>query len=376
MSDSWSLSSRSKTSSDYIFLQLQRLKTEIEQKQQVKVLDLSAGVPKFPPSKINKLKLQELASETEVYYYPSYKPVPEFVSAVLNWYKKRFGVKKELFVQIGHGAKDILTHLPYIFTDEDDEVLVPNPGYPGFVSSFKFLGIRPVFYNLPEETNFSLDLEKIKQSVSKKTKAIIVNFPSNPTGQVADKFQLQQLVDFCRETGIVLVYDNAYSEIYFSKFVPPSIFECQGAEEIAVEIGSVSKTFSLAGIRLGFIVGNEKFISAFSSMKSAFDTGVFTAVQRVAAYAYDNFDYNWYEQMILKYKENIIKTANILSSLGLKFEFPKAGLYFWAKIPDAYESSDKFVVDVLEKKYILLAPGSAFGSLGTRYIRASFCALP
>ncbi|GIW62226.1 MAG: aminotransferase [Patescibacteria group bacterium] len=376
MSADWSLSKRSKTSSDYVFMRLQRLKLELEQKQQVKVLDLSAGVPKFPPSKLIKLRLQELVGETDVYYYPSYKPLPEFSSAILDWYRKRFGVKTELSVQIGHGAKDILTHLPYLFTDEGDEVLVPDPGYPGFVSAFRYLGIKAVYYQLPEENNFSLDIDRIKQVVSKKTKAIIVNFPSNPTGQTADKFQLQKIVDFCREAKIVLIYDNAYSEIYFSKFVPPSIFECQGAQEVALEVGSVSKTFSLAGIRVGFVIGSEEFISAFSTMKSAFDTGVFTALQRLTAYAYSNFDYQWYEQMILKYKENIIKTANILNSLGLEFEFPKAGLYFWAKIPDRFKSSEEFVFDVLNKKYILLAPGSAFGSSGSRYIRASFCALP
>ncbi len=359
----------------YIFAQLKREKAELEEKAGRKVLDLSAGIPKYPPSTAYVEMLQKIVKEKSAYLYPSYKPEKELERAILNWYKKRFGVDKDLAVQIGHGAKDILTHLVPAVADREDEILLPDPGYPGFSSSFLFFEVKKKTYILPEKKGFRLDVNKIKRKINSRVRAIILNFPSNPTGQVADLNELQKIVDFCLERKILLIYDNAYSEIYFEDFVPPSILQCKNAEKIAVEIGSFSKSFSFAGLRLGWIIGNPDVVNAFGKVKSLFDTGVPIAFQKIAAFALENFDKDWWGKMKRHYKRQMERVGSLLEDLGCKFSYPRAGLYIWAKIPGDFEDSFDFVRWALKEKFLLFAPGEAFGKTGKKYIRAAFCAL-
>jgi aspartate/methionine/tyrosine aminotransferase len=357
---------------EYFFSQLAQKKKEIEKKAGRKVLDLSIGSPTFPPSLIYLEKFKQFIDEKNSHLYPGYRAIPEFAAALILWYKKRFGVElneKQLLPLLG--GKDGVSHLALVFLDNDDEVLVPDPGYPGFVGPALMVGAKPVYYDLCEENNFQIDLKELEKKISKRTKFIWVNFPHNPTGQVIKLEDLKKIVRFCKEYGIWLIYDNAYSEITFDGYVAPSILQVEGAIEIAAEIGSFSKTFSFAGYRMGWIVGNEKIIDALAKVKSQFDSGMPLPFQKLGAYALTNFDWNWYKKMINEYARRRDLLIKYLKKFCLVAKKNLGSLYLWAKIPKSYKDSLEFSFSLLEEKQILLTTGSAFGQNGKDYVRIS-----
>ncbi len=234
--------------SEYIFMHLNRAVGDVEKETGRKVLNFSIGNPDVAPSSIYVEKLTEFSKDSDAHLYPGYGAIPEFSEALRDWYKKRFAVEiaqDELLPLLG--AKDGISHLPLVLLNEGDEVLVPDPGYPAFSIPAQIIGAKPVFYNLVESHNFKINYEELEEKISKKTKCMWVNFPSNPTGQVATRKEIEKIVAFAKKHNLVLLYDNAYSEITFDGFVAPSILEIEGARDVAVEIGSFSKSFSFAG---------------------------------------------------------------------------------------------------------------------------------
>lgn len=359
---------------EYVFARLNKTIAEIEKQTGRKVLNFGIGSPDFPPSKIYIEKLQEFVAEPKAHMYPGYKANKNFSDALINWYKKRFGVtvsEDELLPLLG--AKDGTSHLPLAIADSGDEILVPNPGYPGFSGPLLMYGISPVFYNLSQQNEFRIDFDDVKKRVSNKTKAIWVNFPSNPTGQVATKEELEKIVSFAKEKNIVIIYDHAYSEITFDGFVAPSILEIDGAKEVAVELGSFSKMFSFAGNRMGWLVGNKDVITALAQVKSQLDSGMYTPLQNLGAFALNNPDGIWHDEMIESYKHRRDIIAEKLKKLGMTFSIPKGSLYIWAKYAEHLTSED-YVLKMLKEKQVFFAPGSAFGSNGEGYVRVSICA--
>jgi len=365
---------RLNTFQEYVFSRLAKTVEEVEKESGRKVLSFGTGTPDFPPNSQYIQKLTEYVQEEDAYIYPGYGAIMEFSEGLIHWYKKRFHVdleKDELFPL--HGAKDGISHFPLAFLDEGTEILIPDPGYPVFGDPATMLGAKPVPYNLIEENNFKIDFEELEKLVSEKTKCIWVNFPSNPTGQIATKDDLQKIIDFAIKYNILVLYDNAYSEIAFNDFVPPSILEIEGAKDIAVEIGSYSKTFSFAGFRMGWIVGNKDIIAALAKIKSQFDSGVSIPLQKLGGYVFTHFDDDWYNKMIESYKNRRDTIATYLKGLGLAFSLPKASLYIWAKIPDSFKDSEEFSMKLLREKQILFTPGTALGKNGERYVRVSIC---
>ncbi|MFA6532501.1 MAG: aminotransferase class I/II-fold pyridoxal phosphate-dependent enzyme [Patescibacteria group bacterium] len=357
---------------EYFFSSLAKKKAEVEKLTGRKVLDLSIGSPDFPPSSIYINKLKEFFDEKNSHIYPGYGAIPEFTQGLKNWYKKRFNVdleKDELFPLLG--GKDGVSHLALAFLDSGDEVLVPDPGYPAFSGPATLIGAKPVFYNLTEANNFKINFEELKKKITGRTRFIWVNFPTNPTGQVADIKDLKQIINFVKENKIWLVYDNAYSEITFDGYMAPSILQIEGAKDVTVEIGSFSKTFSFAGYRMGWIVGNKEIISALAKVKSQFDSGLSRPLQKLGAYALDNTDKQWHEAMISSYEKRRNIIIDNLKKIGLNAVKTKGSLYLWVKIPDRFRDSQEFSFDLLEKKQILLTPGTAFGKNGLRYVRVS-----
>ncbi|MDP3758458.1 MAG: aminotransferase class I/II-fold pyridoxal phosphate-dependent enzyme, partial [Candidatus Daviesbacteria bacterium] len=269
---------------EYVFSRLGKKVQDIELKSGRRVLNFGPGNPDYPPNKLYLDKFCEFIKEQSAHLYPGFGANEEFSNALINWYQKRFNVtleKSELFPLLG--AKDGVSHLPLALLDEGDEVLVPDPGYPAFSDPALMVGAKVNYYDLLEEFDFKISLERIKEKISPKTKFIWVNFPSNPTGQVATIEELEKIVEFAKEHEIFIVYDNAYSEITFDGYVTPSILQVDGAKDIAVEIGSFSKTFSFAGFRMGWIVGNEKIIQALAKIKSQIDSGLSTHLQKLGA---------------------------------------------------------------------------------------------
>lgn len=357
---------------EYFFSTLSKKKAEVEKLTGKKVLDLSIGSPDFQPSPIYINKLKEFFDEKNSHIYPGYGAIPEFTQGLQNWYKKRFDVdleKDELFPLLG--GKDGVSHLTLALLDSGDEVLVPDPGYPAFSGPATLIGAKPVFYNLTEQNSFKINLEELQKKLTKKTKFIWVNFPANPTGQVIEVDDLKQIVDFAKENGIWLVYDNAYSEITFDGYKAPSILQIEGAKDIAVEIGSFSKTFSFAGYRMGWIVGNKEIISALAKVKSQFDSGLSRPLQKLGAYALDHIDEQWRKAMISSYEKRRNIIIENLKKIGLNSVKTKGSLYLWVKIPDNFKDSQEFSFNLLEKKQILLTSGTAFGKNGLRYVRVS-----
>lgn len=359
---------------EYVFSRLAKTVAEVENESKRKVLSFGPGTPDVKPSNHYIEKLNEFFRADDAHLYPGYGASKEFSRALIQWYKKRFHVdlaEEELFPLLG--AKDGISHLPLALLDERDEVLVPDPGYPAFTGPTLIIGAVPVYYDLTEKNEFKIDLAGIKEKLSDKTKFIWVNFPSNPTGQIVTIDELEKIVSFAKKHRLFIVYDNAYSEITFDNFVAPSILQIDGAKDIAVEIGSFSKTFSFAGFRMGWIVGNKDIIAALAKVKSQMDSGLSIPLQKLGAFALTNLDTKWQEEMITSYKNRRDLIANHIKTLGLSFSMPKGSLYIWAKIPSTANDSEEFCMSLLKDKQILFTPGTAFGKNGERYVRVSIC---
>lgn len=359
---------------EYVFSKLSKKVKEIELISKREVLSFGQGNPDYPPSNLYLDKFCELIRDKNAHLYPGYGANGEFSNALINWYKKRFNVSLENSQILPLlGAKDGVSHLPQALLDRGDEVLVPDPGYPAFSDPALMVGAKVVHYNLSEDNDFKISLEEMRKKISAKTKFIWVNFPSNPTGQVAAILELEKIVEFAREEKFLIVYDNAYSEITFDGYIAPSILQIDGAKDLAVEIGSFSKTYSFAGFRMGWIVGNSDIISALAKVKSQLDSGLSTPLQNLGAFALNNPDKVWHKKMIASYKKRRDIISGKLRLLGLTITQPKGGLYIWAKIPPNAKNSDEFCMQLLQSKQILLTPGTAFGKNGERFVRVSIC---
>ena len=355
---------------EYVFSRLNREIEKVEKESGRKVKNFGIGSPDVPPSEGYLAKLNELTHDKDAHLYPGYKGVPEFNAAVVSWYKRRFGVDigaDEILPLLG--AKDGVAHLPLALADESDEILIPDPGYPGFAGAALLIGAKPVFYDVTARSY----LANLEEKITDKTAFIWVNFPSNPTGAVATREELEEIVALAKKRGIYIVYDNAYSEITFDGYVAPSILEVEGAKDVSVELGSFSKTFSFAGYRIGWIVGNKDVVAALAKVKSQADSGMSLPLQRLGAYALTNQDKVWHAKMIQTYQERRDVIAEKLTKLGLTFEKPRGSLYLWAKIPDSAKDSETYVLNLLKEKQVFFAPGSAFGQNGERYVRVSIC---
>ena len=359
---------------EYIFSRLAKTVKEVEAKSGRKVLNFGIGSPDFPPSKIYLNKLAQFYQDPNAHIYPGYGAIPEFTSAVINWYQKRFQVnlaENELFPLLG--SKEGIAYLVLALTNPGDEILVPDPGYPSFAATALMFKVKPVYYNLTKANNFKPVLKELEKLVNKKTKLIWVNFPSNPTGQVINLKELGMIAEFAYKHRIYLAYDNAYAEITFGKYIAPSILQIKRVKNFVIELQSLSKTFSFAGFRIGWLAGSSQIVTAIAKIKSQFDPGLSHPLQKLAAYAFTNNDAIWHQRMIKSYLTRMRVIAQKLTKLGLKYNKPRAALYIWAQIPDNYQNSEKYSLELLQNKQVLMTPGTAFGNNGNKYVRVSIC---
>lgn len=359
---------------EYIHSRLNKKVADVEEITGRKVLNFGQGTPDFRPSKKYVDKYCEFVIQESSHLYPGYGPIPEFTYGLTEWYKTRFDVllsPDELYPLLG--GKDGISHLPLALFDTGDEVLIPDPGYPAFSEPAIMLGVKPIYYPLTEKNSFKLDFAELKKKINKRTKAIWVNFPSNPTGQVATLEDLKKITTFAKKHDLIILYDNAYAEIAFGKKRAPSILQVEGAIDRAIEIGSFSKMASFAGFRMGWIVGNKKIIAGLAKIKSQMDSGLSLPLQRLGAYVFLHPDSSWQEKMIASYQTRRDSIAEKLRLLGMEFTLPEGGLYIWAKIPKGEKNSWDFCMNLLQDKQILFTPGTAFGKNGEGYVRVSYC---
>lgn len=358
----------------YLFSRINKLKLEAYKKN-LDVIDLSMGNPDLPPDKeIIERLCDTVRNHPRTHRYPQAKGMPKFRATISEWFFKRFGVKldpeKEVLALVG--SKEGVAHLCMAFLNEGDYTLVPNPSYPVYYNATILAGGKPYFFNIEEKDKYIPDFGKIPQKIVNKSKIIFLNYPNNPTTAVVeDEKFFKEAIRFAKKNNLILCYDNAYSEITFDGYVAPSILQYESAKDVCVEFHSFSKTFSMAGWRVGFVVGNEYILSQLEKFKSFVDYGVATFIQLSAVKALIDYD------RIVKEVRNVYQTRRDImvkefKKIGYIVDEPKATMYLWCKLPQEITKnvgSLKFAEKLLVDTGVAVAPGAGFGSNGEGYIR-------
>lgn len=339
---------------------------------ELKVINLGIGSPDMAPSSSAIDALIKSAQNPSNHGYQSYKGIPQFRKAIADFYQNIYGVElnTETMILPLMGSKEGIMHISMAFVNEGDEVLVPNPGYPTYSSVTNLVGgkIRP--YKLDENSNWGIDLESLKKSDLSKVKIMWVNFPHMPTGRVASTAELKELVDLARANQFLIVNDNPYSLILNDK--PQSILSIEGADEVALELNSLSKSHNMAGWRLGWVAGNKDYLDAVLRVKSNMDSGMFLGLQHAAAEALKNGK-EWFTQLNAVYADRKKLAQKILTTLGCTFSNDQSGLFVWAKAPEHIVDIEKWIDEILYGAKVFITPGFIFGDAGQRYIRISLC---
>jgi alanine-synthesizing transaminase len=355
----------------YVFAEVNKLKAAARAQGQ-DIIDFGMGNPDQPPPAHVTQKLVETLNDPRVHRYSNSRGIPGLRKALANYYARRFNVEldpeSEAIVTLG--SKEGLANLAQAITSPGDIILAPNPSYPIHAFGFIIAGaaIRSIPYQPGEGFLEAMD-RAVRYSVPK-PRAVIVNYPSNPTAEVADLDFYREIVAFCRRHEIYVISDIAYAEIYFDGVPPPSILQVPGAKEIAVEFSSLSKTYSMPGWRIGFCAGNKQLIAALTRMKSYLDYGAFTPIQ-VAATAALNGPQDCVDEIRARYRSRRDILVEGLHAAGWNITPPKASMFAWAEIPDAYRhmGSLEFSKFLLTEAKVAVAPGVGFGEHGEGFVR-------
>ncbi|MBN1330901.1 MAG: aminotransferase class I/II-fold pyridoxal phosphate-dependent enzyme [Candidatus Heimdallarchaeota archaeon] len=355
----------------YIFSEIERKISE-KRREGLDLISLGIGDPDLPPPPFILESLKEEILENHNHKYSSSQGEEEFRIAVTTWYKNRFNVdlnpSSEAIALIG--AKEGLANLARALINPGDKVLVPDPAYPVYANGATLLcDGNPIAFPLLEENEFLPDLDTLETSGEK---MIYINYPNNPTGAVASKKFLREVVDFAFDNNLIICYDNSYSEICFDGYQAPSILEIKDAKEVAIEINSCSKAFNMTGDRIGFAVGNEQLITGLKKIKAQIDSGPAKYIQKAAIIALNSYSSNeppvhlqnlleiYYQRREVMYKR--------ITELGFECKKPKATFYLWV---DVHEDSMEFVTKLLNLG-VIITPGFGFGLNGKTYVRFTF----
>jgi LL-diaminopimelate aminotransferase len=352
----------------YLFAELDR-KVAAKRAEGVDVISLGVGDPDLPTPEHVVEAMREAVRDPATHRYPSYWGSLEFRSAVAAWYRRRFGVEldPETEVMALIGSKEGIGHIAFAYVDPGDEVLIPDPGYPVYGVSTRLAGGRPVPLPMPAEQGFLPDLGSAP--VSERTKAMWLNFPSNPTATVADARTFEEAVAFCRDRDLLLLHDAAYSEITFDGYVAPSVLQTTGAKEVALELGSASKLYNMTGWRIGWAAGSAEAIRALGVVKTNLDSGQFTAIQRAAIAALGSPPEH-FDELRATYQRRRDVVVGTLNGLGWSVKPPLGSCYVWIPVPGG-ETSVSFADRLLDDAGVFVAPGSGYGEAGEGYVRLS-----
>ena len=351
-----------------VFTELKEKKKEYTLRTGKETIDLSIGSPKIIPDSSIMEVMQEAVSNPDNYKY-AINELDELKEAIQTWYKKRYGVDLEkdeiLCLQ---GSQEALCNLPMVVCDPHDLVLVPDPHYPIFVDGPHLAGADVLFMPMEEKNNYLIQLDEIDEEVADRCKMMIVSYPNNPTCATAPDSFYEDLIRFAKKHDILVVHDNAYSELVFDGQVGKSFLSFAGAKDIGVEVNSFSKTYGMAGARLGVCVGNKEVIEQFRILKSNMDYGIFLPVQYagIEALSHGGSTIEATRQMYQRHRDILVSG---LRKAGWNVSYSPATMFVWAKIPDTYKDSNDFVLDLLEKTGVVLTPGQSFGQAGKRYVR-------
>jgi LL-diaminopimelate aminotransferase len=335
----------------------------------VDVIDLGAGDNDTPPPRIAITAMNDALADPAYSKYGFQQGLPAFRQAASRWVERRFGRRFDPITELLPliGSKDGLAHLPFAVVNPGDATIVPEPGYQAYLGGSILAGAEPYIAPLRRENDFLLDFTRIPEAILHRAKVAFVNYPNNPTAAVATPEYLERAVATCRRHGILLAYDNAYCDLTFDGYRAPSIFEIPGADEVALEFFSLSKSFSMTGWRLGFAVGRAELIGALIRVKSYVDTGPFLAVQKAGATVLDHAD-----EIVAPIREELQRRRDAavpaLRQAGFVLESPKAAMYLWVALPEGLPSA-AFARRALEDTGTVVLPGSSFGPAGEGYFR-------
>lgn len=350
-----------------IFAALNEKKEELV-KSGKKVYNLSVGTPDFPVAEHVRKAILESAAKPEDFHY-ALRDLPELLEAVKDYYKERFGVEvsTEEIASV-NGSQEGIAHIGMALCNPGDVVLLPNPGYPVFEVGGYFGGGELYFYDLKEENQFLPQFDEIPEDIAERAKYIMVSYPYNPVCAVAPKEFYEELIAFAQKYNIIVVHDNAYSDIIFDGAYGGSFLEFPGAKEVGVEFFSLSKSFNLTGARVSFVIGNKKIVDAMKLLRSQYDFGMFQPIQHGAIAALRGPKDDVKEQC-RKYQERRDALCGGLRSIGWNVANSKGTMFAWAKIPEGFSSSQEFCMKLMEKTGVICTPGDAFGSMGEGYVR-------
>jgi LL-diaminopimelate aminotransferase len=349
----------------YLFAELER-KIEEREKAGIDVISLGIGDPDLPTPEPVVEALARAARDPSTHDYPSNRGTDDFRAAVADFYVRRFGVRIDPEAEVIPvlGGKEGVAHIALATLDPGDVALAPDPGYPPYTSGPIFSGAKVHYLPLAEENGFLPDLESAPEG-----QLLFLNYPNNPTGATAQVDFFDRVVAFARERGLIVVHDNAYSEITFDGYRAPSFLEAEGAKDVGVEIFSLSKGWNMTGWRAGWIAGSPELVERYRHLKTNLDSGMFEAVQAAAVAALTDAG-DFPRQMSDVYQRRRDLVADALREIGLDVAPPKATPYFWARVPAGYTSAS-FAELVLEQANVVVSPGNAYGPSGEGYVRLS-----
>ncbi|WP_130606570.1 aminotransferase class I/II-fold pyridoxal phosphate-dependent enzyme [Cohnella abietis] len=351
-----------------IFAEVAQWKQEAKSKG-LTIINLDIGSPDQPPVEELRSALANASLRSDTYRYPGTEGTLAFRQTVAKWFQHRFGVELDPHEEVLSlmGTQDGLAHLPLAISDPGDAALLPDPGYPVYGAGLAVAGVEAIPLPLLEENGYLPDFEAIPQSIWDKVKFMILNYPSNPLSATADLAFFERAVHTARKHGVLLVHDNAYSEMAFDGQRPPSVLEIPGAFDIAIEFHSLSKSYHLAGTRLGFAVGNREVLSSLRALKNNIDFGVFLGAQEagIAALEMDIRDSKPIARVYESRRDVFVKA---LHEQGWNVPTPSATMFLWARVPEGW-SSRAFSQSLLTSTGVASIPGNAFGSLGEGYVR-------
>lgn len=336
------------------------------------VINMGIGSPDLAPATAVMEAVQKAMLQPMAHQYQSYQGLPELREAMAHFYGRNFQVTVNPDSEILPlmGSKEGILHIAMAFLNEGDGVLIPNPGYPTYASVANLVGAESVFYDLKAGRNWEPDFEALEKQDLSNVKLMWVSYPHMPTGATGSLELFEKLVAFAKKHHILLVNDNPYSFILNDN--PQSVLQVEGAKEVALELNSLSKTFNMAGWRVGMVLGESKLIQAVLKVKSNMDSGMFYGIQKGAIEALKS-DAAWFGQQNEIYTQRRQLVFELAQKLNCTYDKNSVGLFVWAKLPEGETSAEAFVDRLLYDKDVFIAPGTIFGSNGEGYIRFSLC---
>jgi len=337
------------------------------------VISLGIGSPDLPPSDETIMALNESAKDPSVHGYQSHIGIAEFRKAFADWYNQIYGVSLNPANEIQPliGSKEGILHISLAFLNPGDGVLVPNPGYPTYMSVSRLVGADIHTYDLDENNDWQPDFDALENMDLSNIKLMWVNYPNMPTGANGSMELFEKLVAFGKKHGIIIAHDNPYSLILNEK--PLSILQVEGAKEICIELNSMSKSHNMPGWRIGMVASNAQFIQWILKVLSNIESGIFKPMQIAAVAALHNSK-EWHQQHNIDVYAKRRKLAeSIMDTIGCTYDMNQVGMFLWGKIPDKFSGSEEVADKILYEANVFLTPGFIFGSKGERYIRISLC---